>query len=141
MTQTYVAGEIQGTFPEFVGISDDTMTSYWSMACTYISPEDGVILKGYALRLALILLTAHLAKAYTMIAAGQTSVVVQGATEGAVTVNLLAPPVKTAWQYWLSTTPYGTQLWAYLAQKGAGGLWVGGSLDRASYRQAGGVFL
>jgi hypothetical protein len=129
-------------FPEFATTPNDAqLAAYWGMATQYMSPNDGVVLYGDTLQLGLNLMTAHLAKSMTLISSGKQSVVVSSSSEGSVSVSLVPPPIKSGWQWWLSTTPYGAQLWALLNIKTAGGLMVGGSLERASFRHAGGVFL
>lgn len=130
----------QALFPEFATTNPVTVALYWDMATSYITATDGVILSGAPLQLALNLMTAHLLKIIAAATAGQTTGVVSGATEGSVSVSLQPPPVKSGWQFWLAQTPYGIQLWALLQVRSAGGLHVGGSLERASFRKAGGVF-
>ena len=127
-------------FPEFASITDGQVALYADMASQYMDPNDGFMISGGALQLALSLMTAHLAKSFVLINLGKTSVVVAGSSEGSVSVSLQAPPAKSGWQWWLSTTPYGSQLWALLQIKTAGGAMVGGSYERASFRKAGGVF-
>lgn len=132
--------DFQRKFPEFALQSPVTLSSYWDLACEYISSTEGSVFKGTGLASALNLMTAHLAKLTAMSIAGQTPGVVSGATEGSVSVSLTPPPVKNGWQWWLSTTAYGQQLWALMSVKSAAVLYVGGSLERASFRKAGGVF-
>ena len=127
-------------FVEFSALTDDQVQGYAGMAAAYVDPGDGPLLSGPSLQLALTLMTAHLAKSFQMIGAGQTAVVVAGSAEGSVSVSLVAPPVKGAWQWWLATTPYGQQLWALLQIQSAGGFYIGGSMERAAFRKAGGVF-
>ena len=62
------------------------------------------------------------------------------ASVGSVSVGMATPPVKTAWQAWLAGTPYGQQLWAWLALKAAGAWAVGGLPEREGFRKVGGVF-
>lgn len=127
-------------FVELSALPDEQVQAYASMAAVYLDPNDGPLLSGPVLQLALTLMTAHLAKSFLMIGAGQTAVVVSGSTEGSVSVSLVAPPVRGAWQWWLATTAYGQQLWALLQVQSAGGFYVGGSMERAAFRKAGGVF-
>jgi hypothetical protein len=131
-------------FPEFANSTtypDATLEGYWTMATNYISPGDSLYgLAGSNLDLALNLMTAHLARSFMMLNAGQTTAVVTGSSEGSVSVSLTPPPVKNAWQWWLATTPYGMQLRALLQALAMKLPYVGGSLERASFRKAGGVF-
>jgi hypothetical protein len=113
---------------------------YFTMASQYISPTDGFMLSGDVLALSLNLMTAHLAKSFSMINLGQTSVVVQGSSEGSVSVSLVPPPIKNAFQFWLSTTPYGMQLRALLNIQGAGGFFIGGLPERSAFRKVAGIF-
>lgn len=133
--------KFRALFQEFaIDPSDVALGVYWGVASNYIASSDGVILPGDALDYALNLMTAHIAKLQAIAAAGNTPGVVSSATEGSVSVSFQPPPVKSALQFWLAQTPYGAQLWALLSVKSAGGLHIGGSLERASFRKAAGVF-
>ncbi len=140
---TFDAPSFRAIFPEFASSTtypDAMLSAYWTMGINYVNPNDGAILTGDTLQLALNLMTAHLAKSFSLLNAGQTSVLVSGSSEGSVSISLTPPPVKNAYQWWLSTTTYGAQLRALLQVQTAGGLYIGGSLERASFRKAGGVF-
>lgn len=142
-THVFDVTSFRALFPEFSNATtypDNTLAAYWSMAINYVNPNDGYILSLDTLQLALNLMTAHLAKSFTLLNAGQTTVLVQGSTEGSVSVSLTPPPVKNAWQWWLSTTGYGAQLRALLQVQTAGGFFVGGSYERSAFRKAGGVW-
>lgn len=142
-TNVFNLAAFQGMFPEFAATYPTALASYWAMATSYIDPSDSVLLSGDPLTLALNLMTAHLAKSFKMIAAGQASGAVTSATEGSVSVSMQPPPTKDGWQFWLAGTPYGVQLWALMRAQAAGasGSYIGGSLDRSSFRQAGGIWL
>lgn len=130
-------------FPAFANETtypDATLQAYWDAACCYISPADYGWLHGDCRARALNLMTAHLAALSTMIANGQAVGVGQSATVGAVSVSMVPPPIKSGFQYWLCTTPYGIQLWALLSAKAAGGLYVGGLPEKSAFRKVGGVF-
>lgn len=131
-------------FPEFANATtypDLTLGGYWTMATNYISSNDSLYgLVGANLDLALNLMTAHLARSFVMMNAGQNTVVVNGSSEGSVSVSLTPPPVKNAWQWWLATTPYGMQLRALLSVLATALPFVGGGLERASFRKAGGLW-
>ena len=142
-THAFVSGDFRTQFPEFANTTtypDSMLNGYWLMACAYLSPNDGIILNGDQLQIALYMMTAHLAKSFSMLNAGQNSVVVSGSSEGSVSVSLTPPPAKTAYQWWLSTTGYGAQLRALMLVIGAGGAMAGGSLERSAFRKAGGLF-
>jgi len=131
-------------FPAFASESaypDATITLRWGDATVFLGAYDGCLLSGVGLQSALNYLTAHLLASFTLIAQGQTSVVVTGSTVDKVSVSLQPPPAKTGWQWWLSTTPYGLQLWALLSARSAGGYYVGGRPERAAFRKVLGRFL
>jgi hypothetical protein len=65
---------------------------------------------------------------------------VVSATEGSVSASFVAPPVKDALEYYLSSSTYGQMLWAMLRISAAGGTYVGGLPERSAYRKVGGVF-
>ena len=139
--QVFDPAAFKAIFTEFAALSDSTLTAYWSMASQYVNPNDGTILAGPELLLAVQLMTAHLAKIYQALGSGQNAGgVLTGATEGGVSVSLAPPPAKSGWQFWLNQTPYGTQLWALLETQTAGGIFVGGSCERGAFRKTGGVF-
>lgn len=117
----------------------DQIQAQWKMAKCFISP--GRTLKGDCLENALYLMTAHLVWSAWLISQGQTTAnVVTGATISKVSVSMQPPPAKSAWQFWLSTTPYGLMLWAMLNIKAAGGAYIGGLPERTGFRKVGGVF-
>lgn len=132
-------------FPALASVSTPALQGYWTMANGYIA--ESFALTGDRLQLALNLMTAHLAQSFQIIngpsgngAGGSTPGVVIGGSEGSVSASMAPPPTKSGWQYWLATTAYGQQLWALLQIRGAGGFYIGGSLERASFRKAGGVW-
>ncbi len=132
-------------FPAFaspVTYSDPTLLAYWDAATCYITAEDSpcLVLSGVCRARALDLMTAHLTAISDMIAAGQKPSLVQSATVDKVTVSQTPPPLRSAWQWWLMTTPYGMQLWALLAGKAVGGLYIGGNPERSAIRRVGGGF-
>lgn len=130
-------------FPEFADVikyPDATITMWWNMAVNYINDYDSCVIKDNNLQLALNLMTAHLAKSFTMINSQQVPGVVTGAAEGSVNVSMAPPPVKNMWQYWLATTPYGTQLLALLQSLVVGGFIIGGLPEASGFRKVGGLF-
>lgn len=120
--------------------TDATLQAYWDTATCYVSNKNYGWLNGCCRQTAINLMTAHLAALALIIAGGQTPGIVNSATIDKVSVSMTPPPAQTGWQWWLSTTPYGAQLWALLLAKGAGGLLVGGFPERSAYRKAYGVF-
>jgi len=132
----------QAACPALASSDPTALSSTFTTATVIMTKYDGCLLNGDALQLALNLMTGHLTQITAQLAAGQTSVApLTGAAEGSVSLSMQPPPTTNGWQYWLSSTPYGVQLWGLLLVKSAGGLMVGGSLERASFRQAGGGFI
>lgn len=132
-------------FPAFADATDfptAQLNGWWTMGTAYINLNNnaGWDFTSKQLQLALDLMCAHLAKSFTMINAGIPSVVVQGTSEGTVNVSMTPPPVKTAFGWWLATTPYGSQLRALLRAVANVGLFVGGSNENLGFRRAGGYF-
>lgn len=122
-----------------VVFTHELITSQWYQAQCFISP--GRTLKGKCLENALYLMTAHLVWSHWLIMQGQTTAnVVTGATISKVSVSMQPPPAKSAWQFWLSTTPFGLQLWALLNIKAAGGAYVGGLPERTAFKKVAGVY-
>ena len=88
------------------------------------------------------LLVAHIGVKFTDAANGDSSSgAVTSASEGSVSASFTPPPVKTALEYWLSSTSYGVQLWALLKIAGAAGQVIGGLPERSAFRKVGGVWV
>jgi len=130
-------------FPAFTSTTkypDGQLSGYFTMATAYIFPSDWGGMSGAQLQLALDLMTAHLAWLNQLIIAGNTSAApVAGATIDKVSVTLVAPESKSAWAYWLNTTPYGKQLLALLRILSRGGGIVGGAPEGLAFRGVFGV--
>lgn len=133
-------------FPAFADptkFPDAYIQAQWDMATTFIGDVDGCLFSGPEMQSALNLMTAHLMALNVLIAAGGgTGTIGVGtqATIDKVSVSYAPPPFKDGWQYWLSTTPYGVQLWALLKLKSAGGWYFGGRPERIAFRKVGGRF-
>lgn len=136
-------------FPAFALVTrypDAALDAWWVMAGVFV--KEGWALSGTKFVLAQQLMTAHLAHLATLSATdstvsgvgGKGTGAVQAASEGGVSVTFVAPPVKSAWQHWLSQSPYGQQLWALLSMSGAGGIYLGGLNERGAFRKAGGTW-
>jgi|SRR5208337_34891 len=142
----FVPATFRATYLEFSNATiytDDYLTGYWDIAITYMSASNYGYLNGDARFLALNLLTAHLIKLTLIVQNSnynQIPGMVQAATIDRITVTLTSPPVQSQWQWWLSLTQYGQQLLALLQVNSVGGWFLGGSLDRATFRNAGGYF-
>lgn len=142
-THTFDEAAFRAMFPDFASDTtypDAMLASYWAMAVLYITADDSWMIEGDTLQFALNLMVAHLGKSYSLINAGQSTSVVQSSSVGSVSVSMVPPPVKTGWQHWLCTTPYGAQLWALLQSLTVGGIYIGGSQERQGFRKVGGVF-
>lgn len=114
----------------------------WGMGGAYINPSNG---PGWCnnpaqLQRALDLMCAHLTQLGVQIANGTPMGVMSAAAEGSVSITLQPPPTKSAFGYWLSTTPYGIQLRMLLGIVAGTGFYVGGSCERGGFRKAGGRF-
>lgn len=83
---------------------------------------------------ALYLLSAHILALSEQAAKAQQGQNVAGFATSAsidkVSVSIAPPPVKNGFQYWLSTTPYGLELWALLSQKSGFGIYYGGQFEQ-----------
>lgn len=97
-------------------------------------------LRGQCRLKAIYLMAAHLLAIQQQAKTGGTAGVVTGSSIDKVSVQMMAPPVKNQWQWWLSTTPYGAELLALLQSKSAGGFYIPGSLAMKGFRKAGGNF-
>lgn len=130
-------------FPEFaddITYPDAMLQMYFEMATCYVSDEDYGCLVGSCRELALGFMTAHLVKIGTDTTTGDDPSFVTSATVDKVSVSTQPPPQKDQYEWWLSLTSYGQQLLALLRSKSAGGFYIGGSLERAAFRKAGGYF-
>lgn len=127
----YPAFDNDTAFPEA------TLQAYWNSAVCYISPTDYGDLSGPSRFLALNLMTAHLTALSVIIAGGQVPGLMQASAIDKVNVTLTPPVFKNQWQWWLSLTPYGQQLFALLQVISASGFYVGGSPQRSAFRGIG----
>ncbi|MDR1367726.1 MAG: DUF4054 domain-containing protein [Candidatus Accumulibacter sp.] len=88
------------------------------------------------------LLAAHFLFERDALAKGESQYgAVSNASVGGVSVGLSVPTTKSAWAAWLSGSPYGQKLLAWLSVKAAGGASLGGLPERDAFRKVGGVFL
>lgn len=117
------------------------LQAYFSAASSYVSPEDYGSLTGTSRTRAVYLMMAHLMD-YAAQAAdgGSAPQQVTSSSIDKVSVTVQPAPAKSQWQYWLSLTPYGMELWALLSQAAAGGFYIGGFPERSAIRKVGGIF-
>lgn len=132
--------EFRQLFPEFmdeVKYPSFVLNSWFTQASFMFSAEDSWLIEGDSLKMALYLLTAHISKTQ----GGESgSGAVTSATEGTVSVSYIEAPVKNGWQFYLSGTPYGTQLWFMLQGLSAGGFMFGGLPETRALKKVGGIF-
>ncbi len=119
---------------------DTTLQMFFDTASCYISTNDCGRLTGACRLRAINLMTAHLLRISDDIAAGNTSDFVINSTVGSVSVAVQPPPETDQFQWWLTKTPYGQQLYALLGVVSVGGFYVGGSPERSAFRKVGGRF-
>jgi len=144
-TPTYNDTNFRLQFPQFADVtmfSVQQLSSWWTMGTSYVNAQNGYpwSCNPNQLQLALDLMAAHLAQSYTLISQGVPTVLVQGTTEGSVTVSMTPPPVTSAFGHWLSTTSYGQQLRSLLKAVANVGLYVGGYPERSAFRKVYGAF-
>jgi len=148
MVFTFDPALFRSQFPAFASVTDyptATLQVYYNISGLYISTNDYGYLNGDGRAYALNLMTAHITAINDINAAAaenqSTSVgLVTSASVGDVSVSIQPPPTKSAFDYWLSLTPYGQQLLALLNMIGAGGLYIGGLPERSAFRKVGGIF-
>ena len=144
-TITLDPAAFRALFPQFadpVKWPDAALSIQFGAATGYVSADTYGDMPVAARTSALYLMTAHLLALGVIIAqnnySGQVGVV-QGAVVDHVQITLTPPPVKSQWQWWLNTTPYGAQLLGLLDAQAAGGFYVGGLPERAAFRKVGGI--
>ena len=126
-------------FQDPTAYPDIMLNAWYANAGNYISQSDAYEgLTGSSLDFALQLLTAHLLHNITAMGKNQNTGVVTGSTVGDISVTLQPPPVKSGWEFWLSSSAYGIQLWAFLSSQSVGGWSIGGYPETHVLRRAGG---
>lgn len=126
-------------YPEFADVSDEAVLSIAEQALCLIG-EDGCGescgSSGWMLMVAHMLYLRAQASS-----GGSGGGPLASATIDKVSVSFQASPEnKNSYGYWLSTSPYGLQLLAMLSRCSVGGIYVGGSGERAAFRIVGGRF-
>jgi len=103
-----------------------TLQLYWDNAINYVSNVTTAgQLTEEGRRLAINLMVAHLVYISGLAASGQVPSLMQNATIDKVQIALTPPPLKNQWQWWLSVSPYGQQLFALLQANSVGGRYIG----------------
>ena len=145
-TITLDPAAFRALFPQFADpakFPDAALALQFGMATGYVSADTYGDMTVAARTNALYLMTAHLLALGIIIAqnnySGQVGVVT-GAVVDHVQITLTPPPLKSQWQWWLNTTPYGAQLLGLLEAQAVGGFMVGGLPERSAFRKVAGVF-
>jgi hypothetical protein len=143
-THTFDFAAWQALFPELSApyFSEATVTAWWNVATVYLGDTDywgG--LSGAQLDMALNQLTAHLAySAFLMYSGEGEPVIITSAVIDKVSISTQPPESRSAFDYWLNSTPYGRMLLALLSMLSAGGFVVGGMPELSGFRKIGGGF-
>lgn len=141
---TYDDATFRTMFPAYANTTtypEVTISMYWDMATCYISDNNYGALSGNCRKSALYLMTANLTYIQDLIAAGQIPQVLNQAAVEKVSNGYVPPPADYQLQWWLSSTPYGQQVYALLQAAGVGGLFItSGPPEQTSFRRAYGVF-
>lgn len=130
--------------PEFATKTDPEITAQWNIAILYVTTQNYGRITDTSRAYAIYLMMAHLFRLAANIASdpggGGTPSITAAARIDKVLVTLSPPPTPDGLRYWLSLTPYGQQLLAFLSVRSIGGFYIGGSDERAAFRKAGGRF-
>lgn len=124
-------------FADTTAYPDALLTAYWGLAGAYITKNPycsnfgDIAQQTYALQL----MTAHLTFVLSLAAQGETPGVELSATIDKISVTNMPPPAPNAWQYWLQTSPYGSQLLALLEVASAGGFFYNGFPVASAFRR------
>jgi hypothetical protein len=142
-TITLNIATFRSLFSEFANVTtypDVLVTMNWATATSYVDDEDYGWMQGLERERALYFMAGHITKIGAMIGAGVNPSLVNSTSVDNVSVSLTPPPIFSQFQWWLSTTPYGSQLLALLQMHSIGGFTVGGNPERSAFRKVGGVF-
>lgn len=136
MPPVFPLADFRLLYPQFAAVSDDAVVANAQMALCYIS-DHGCDCGDQSW----LLMVAHMLTLSQAAQTGGATNPVASATIDKVSVSFVQAPTGTSsFKYWLSSTPFGMQLLAMLARCAAGGLYVGGSRERAAFRIVGGRF-
>lgn len=128
-------------FADPVKYPAEVLTGYFSIASCNVTLCDNEIIHGKCLDVAINLMTAHVAYILSLAATGKAQVGIQTAAGvDKVSISAQAPPIKSAWQQWLSLSPYGLQFWAMMQMKAAGGFYIGGLPETMAFKKVGAVW-
>lgn len=134
--------EFRTSFPLYAVVAsypDSLLNAKYENGKCFVADNDCTMpeaCREYALQLML----AHLLNLRDRVNAGASTQIVTSASEGAVSVSLVAPPTESTWSYWISSSPYGIELLSMLTSQSVGGIYVGGSDERRGFRKINGGF-
>ena len=139
---TFDIAVFRANFKEYADATlypDVTLQTYFEIATNYIENSSFNYLSP-VLPHALNLMTAHQLRINDALMSGDNGLLVTSSHIGDVDITLTPPETKNSFEYWLSTTPYGIQLNALLKMYSIGGFYIGGSPERANFRNFNGGF-
>jgi ligand-binding sensor domain-containing protein len=113
-----------------------TLNMWFNNALGFMTDEESGLVDASDQGMMIYLMAGHLMSLSAMICDNDGAPVglVSAATVDKVSVTMQLPPNPSQFQWWLSTTPYGAQLYAMLGVATVGGYWIGGSPQRWAYR-------
>ena len=126
-------------YADEVAYSDMLLNAQYEIGKCYIADNDCTFpeaCREYALQLML----AHLLYIRDQVNSGNNIGVITSASEGDVSVSMATPRVEDEWHYWFNSSSFGKEVVALLDSESVGGMYVGGTSARLSFRKAGGVF-
>lgn len=132
---TFDPAKFRADFPLYasnVRYPDAVLQGWWDAALCYL-PEYCTCHNVACNDLMYYLMTAHLLYLSERANKGQAGMLASASIDK-VSVSVVTPPALTLWQWWLSNSPYGMQLWALLRKRASGGGFIGGSPVRRSMR-------
>lgn len=131
-------------FPAFtddIKYPDQLVQAWFDSSTSFMSNQESGLITFATQQFALYLLTAHLLVIASAAQKGTPVQLMGSAGEGTVNVGFVPPPIKNGFQWWLSATTYGQQLYALMQAMTAGGFYAGGRRVRDGIRKTSGSFL
>ena len=104
-----------------------TLQAFWNSAINYVDDYNWGEVNNDKRQYALNLMTAHVIYISNLAKERTVPYLMQTANIDKVNVSLTPPPLKNQWQWWLSISPWGQQLFALLQGASVGGNYIGGS--------------
>jgi len=120
------AVSFRALFPAFANTTtypSATIQIWWDTATSYLSDQTSYCNRMNVKQqtLALNYMTAHLLYLSGLAITGQSGGIEISSSIDKISVAIAPPPAPNQWQYWLQTSPYGSQLLALLQLAAAGG--------------------